>query len=105
MDASSESWSQRAEPQLGVLAAALAAALFFAAWGLVHHGFYARGQILDTPFYERHGDAVVDGRVPYRDFALEYPPAALPVFVIPSLVAREGDLGAYRRAFDVLMTV
>lgn len=105
MSASGASWPQRAEPQLGVLAASLAAALFFLAWGLLHHGFYVRGQILDTPLYERHGDAVLDGRVPYRDFALEYPPASLPVFVVSSLVAREGDLATYRRVFDTLMAV
>jgi hypothetical protein len=105
MNASGASWSQRADLRVGLLAATLAAALFFAAWGLLHHGFYARGQILDTPFYERHGDAVVDGLVPYRDFSLEYPPASLPVFVIPSLYAQKGDLDAYRRAFDVLMAL
>jgi hypothetical protein len=105
MNASGASWSQRAEPQLAVVAAVLAAALFLVAWGLIHHGFYAREQILDSPFYERHGDAVVDGRVPYRDFALEYPPASLPVFVVPSLVAHEGDLNAYRHAFETLMAL
>ena len=38
-------------------------------------------QIVDTPVYQRYGDAIDDGQVPYRDFALEYPPGALPVFV------------------------
>lgn len=41
---------------------------------------------------------MVDGQVPYRDFALEYPPAALPVFLLPAL----GD-GDYRARFEGLM--
>ena len=105
MSTSDASWSQRAEPQLAVLVAVLAAALFFVAWGVLHHGYYARGQILDTGFYELHGDAVMNGQVPYRDFALEYPPASLPAFVVPSLYAQRGDLTAYRHVFDVLMAV
>ena len=48
---------------------------------------------------------MADGRVPYRDFAVEYPPAALPAFVIPSLVAAPGDLPRYRRVFETLMAL
>ena len=40
-------------------------------------------------------------RVPYRDFPVEYPPAALPVFVVPSLIARND----YRRVFQLLMAL
>jgi hypothetical protein len=48
----------------------------------------------------------VNGRLPYRDFALEYPPAALPVFAIPSLLrSREGDLAGYRNGFEAEMLV
>jgi hypothetical protein len=53
---------------------------------------------VDTPIYERYGEAMVDGEVPYRDFAVEYPPAALPVFLVPAL----GD-GDYRALFEGLM--
>ena len=42
-------------------------------------------------------------QVPYRDFAVEYPPGALPVFVAPSLVAGRGDLPTYARVFEALM--
>jgi hypothetical protein len=78
--------------------AILAVGLFFFCWGLVHVGFWAHGQIVDTPTYQRYGDAIVHhGRVPYRDFGLEYPPAALPVFALPSL------LGSYATTFAWLM--
>ena len=33
--------------------------------------------------YEEYGEAMVDGKVPYRDFDVEYPPLALPVFLFP----------------------
>ncbi|HET8651466.1 MAG TPA: glycosyltransferase 87 family protein [Gaiellaceae bacterium] len=48
--------------------------------------------------YERYGGAMEDGRVPYRDFAVEYPPAALPVFLAPALAG-----GDYRSRFEGLM--
>jgi glycosyl transferase family 87 len=79
----------------------MAIAVFVGAWTVIHRGFYRHGQIIDTPIYQRYGDAVAEGQVPYRDFALEYPPAALPVFVIPSLLrSKHGDLAAYRDGFE-----
>jgi hypothetical protein len=78
--------------------AALGVALFLLSWGLLHHGFLARGQIRDTPIYERYGEAMADGHVPYRDFDVEYPPAALPVFLLPALGG-----GDYDRRFEGLM--
>ena len=62
-------------------------------WALLHTGFWSRTQIIDTPVYERYGEAILDGQVPYRDFDLEYPPAALPAFVLPAL-AQEDDYGS-----------
>ena len=41
----------------------------------------------DVPLYQSFGDRMADGEVPYRDFRVEYPPASLPAFLIPSLVA------------------
>jgi hypothetical protein len=81
--------------------AAAGCALFLVSWGLLHHGFYARERIVDTPVYERYGEAMTQGQVPYRDFALEYPPASLPVFLLPAV--GEGDFEDYERRFEGLM--
>jgi uncharacterized membrane protein len=75
-----------------------AAGLFLACWGLVHTWFWTRGQLVDWPTYRDYGTAIVDhGRLPYRDFAVEYPPGALPVFVAPAPFAD------YASAFGWLM--
>ncbi len=70
-------------------------------WALLHVGFYDRNEIIDTPRYQDFGDAMMSGQVPYRDFGVEYPPGALPVFVLPSLGAEHN----YRSLFEVLMWV
>jgi hypothetical protein len=87
--------------QLRLVRTAVAFAVFLVAWALLHFGFYARDQIVDTPIYERYGEAVTQGQVPYRDFPVEYPPAALPVFVLPAL--GDGGSETYERRFDGLM--
>jgi Glycosyltransferase family 87 len=86
---------------LSLSSAALGVAVFLLSWALLHEGFYARDQIVDTPIYERYGDAMSDGEMPYRDFRMEYPPAALPVFWLPTLGG--GDSDDYRRRFEGLM--
>jgi glycosyl transferase family 87 len=89
----------RAEPSRVAQAVAVGVVLFTVSWGLLHTGFWDRTQIIDTPVYQNYGEAMLDGQVPYRDFDLEYPPAALPVFVLPAL-ARGDD---YSGAFELLM--
>jgi hypothetical protein len=82
----------------GLLAAGAATGLFLVCWGLVHRFFWAHGQLVDWPTYKNYGDAIVHhGLVPYRDFAVEYPPGALPVFALPSFV------GSYPSSFAWLM--
>src|SRR5260221_14110673 len=83
---------------------AVALGVFYGWWARLHHGMLGRAKIPDTGVYQRYGDAMAQGRVPYRDFRLEYPPGALPMFVLPSL-GHEGDRAAYDRWFDRLMAL
>ena len=52
---------------------------------VLHWGFYQHNLILDTVEYHRYGNAIVHRHVPFRDFAVEYPPGALPAFAVPAL--------------------
>jgi Glycosyltransferase family 87 len=102
--ASPQSWSRPAEPAFAAVVAGLALLLFGLSWGLLHQGFYTRDQIVDTPVYEKYGDWMADGQVPYRDFRPEYPPLALPVFLVPSLaVGADAQHDRYRDAFEWTM--
>ena len=59
-------------------------------------------KVEDTDLYHRYATmALVGGRVPYRDFAVEYPPLSLPLFLLPRLVA--ADLRGYKLAFAAEM--
>ncbi len=78
----------------------LAVAVFLAAWGLLHVWFYSHNAAGDVPLFESYGQAVREGHVPYRDFPLEYPPGALPAFVVPALPGH-----AYMTWFDWSMAV
>jgi Glycosyltransferase family 87 len=69
------------------------------AWAFLHVAPWTDYQIVDTPVYQRYGEAMTSGQVPYRDFRPEYPPAALPAFVLPAL----GPSDHYRTLFEILM--
>ncbi|HEY3105621.1 MAG TPA: glycosyltransferase 87 family protein [Gaiellaceae bacterium] len=99
MNARSESSSPPAEAGRTAQAVALGLVLLTVSWGLLHAGFYRHNQIIDTPLYQQYGEKILDGQVPYRDFKLEYPPGALPVFALPALAAKED----YKTAFELLM--
>ena len=95
-----------------LLIASLAGVLFLGSWAAIHRGFYNEHHIIDTPLYQRYGDWMMHGSVPYHDFAIEYPPGALPAFVLPAIgnsgsanAAPEPYLvrAAYRRNFEFLM--
>src|SRR3954454_5417525 len=106
MSARPASWfPPRNTPAHVLLTGALAVAAFVAVWFLIHHGFYRDSQIIDTPIYQRYGDAMAGGQVPYRDFQLEYPPGALAAFVIPSVLTPGTSDDAYRNIFETEMLV
>jgi Glycosyltransferase family 87 len=85
------------------LAAAAAAALFLVSWGVLHTGWYDDAEIVDIPVYAEYGTAIEDGALPYRDIRPEYPPGALPVFVVPALLSEDED--GFRNAFEALMAL
>jgi uncharacterized membrane protein YkgB len=101
MSVRSESSSR--SPDAGALLVALAAGVVLLAvsWGLLHLAPFDRYQIVDTPVYQDYGEAMAAGQVPYRDFDLEYPPGALPVFWLPTL----GPAEHYASIFEALMAV
>jgi len=79
-------------------------ALLLASWLLLTHvGFWKRGQQPDTFVYQAYAANVLDGQLPYRDFSLEYPPAALPTFILPEL--GHPSAAAYRFRFEWLMAL
>ena len=78
---------------------ALAGFLLLVCFGLLHTWFWSRHVIVDTPIYEQYGIAMRQGQLPYRDFAVEYPPGALPAFVAPTFA------GDYASTFGWLMAV
>jgi uncharacterized membrane protein len=94
------SWSGSTDPRK-VFYAALAALVV--SLTLLHFGFYQHRLILDTVEYHRYGTAITHGDVPYRDFRVEYPPGALPMFALPA-VGKPG-FGLYQRQFQVLLGV
>ena len=69
-------------------------------WTGLHFLWYQHDVISDVQIYKHYGNAMVHHhRVPYRDFRIEYPPAALPVFLIPALT------GSFQAVFEVLMAL
>ena len=80
-----------------------AAAAGLAAGLLLMSGLVGDPGISDTPVYERYGERILSGDVPYRDFRVEYPPGALIPFVLPALVSSTAD--RYETIFELLMTV
>jgi hypothetical protein len=83
--------------------AAGCAALLLSTLLLTQVGFWSGTREVDTGIYRGYGSRVLDGQVPYRDFSLEYPPGALPAFVVPA-VGHPGA-GAYRSRFAWLMAL
>jgi Glycosyltransferase family 87 len=91
--------SERAE----LASLAVAAAVFVSLCAALPNVWQANAVISDIPVYQRYGDAIERGAVPYRDFRLEYPPGALAAFAVPSLVT-DGSR-SYARVFALEMAL
>jgi Glycosyltransferase family 87 len=98
---------------LATVAAALAAtAVAFGVWAAIRP---ANDSGSDLPIYEEDASIILHGNVPYRDLPIEYPPGALPMFVLPAVMfgdARDAhwsppnDAGRrYHLAFDSLVVL
>ena len=81
----------------------LAAAVGLGVGLLLISGLVGDPGISDTLVYERYGERVAAGDLPYRDFVVEYPPGALIPFVLPALVSSANH--RYEPLFELLMTV
>jgi hypothetical protein len=80
---------------------AIAAAALTLVVGIFVAGFEGGPGITDTAVYRGYGDRIVDGKVPYRDFRVEYPPLALVPFTVPSFFSSTQD--SYDAVFLALM--
>ena len=102
MAASTASSSRPADPA-AVAALVVGLLLLIASWTALHGWFFTESQIIDTPVYIKYGNRIAAGNVPYRDFRVEYPPGALPVFAAPAVGHAPSSFGSYRRVFETLM--
>jgi hypothetical protein len=89
--------------QLGTAlrAAALVAPLYLVAAAVPQGGLFRGREYRDVGLYGEYARGLLDGRIPYRDVFVEYPPGAFIVFTPPALLAEE----AYRQSFKVLMAL
>ena len=94
------SWSRRY-----LFGVALAVVVYLWSWAFLSHSFYAHRGSSDVGFYQGYAQKIQDGKVPYRDFPVEYPPGALAVFVAPTLVANPSRPHDYARWFGRTMGV
>ncbi len=88
-------------PGVALRVTVLVTPLLLGALAVPSGGLFRGAKFRDLHLYRQYGDALLDGRVPYRDFFVEYPPGAIPLFATPSLAPG----GAYDAIFKVLMTL
>jgi hypothetical protein len=90
-------------PQVRVAlrAAALVAPVYLVAAAVPQGGLFRAREYRDVGLYGDYARSFLDGRIPYRDFFVEYPPGAFAVFTPPALLPDD----AYRQSFKVLMAL
>lgn len=82
-------------------ALAVAAPVYVAAAALTPGGLARERRFRDVGLYGDYADALLDGRIPYRDFFVEYPPGGFLAFTPPALLPD----GWYLHAFKVWMAL
>ena len=72
--------------RVALRATVLVTPLLLGALAVPSGGLFRGAKFRDLHLYRQYGDALLDGgRIPYRDFFVEYPPGAIPLFAAPSL--------------------
>lgn len=84
-------------------AATVAFLLLLVSWTVLHVTPLGDDQLRDTRVYQPYGEAMLRGELPYRDFQVEYPPGALPAFVLPAVASRLLGPLWYDAAFETMM--
>jgi Glycosyltransferase family 87 len=56
-------------------------------------GYFKQG---DVDLYEKDADALLRGEMPYRDTVVEYPPYAVPIFLLPRAFGTDNYLDGFR---------
>jgi uncharacterized membrane protein len=80
---------------------AVAIPIYLAACAVPDGGLFRAARYRDVHLYGGFAHAIFAGHVPYRDFFMEYPPGALPVFLPPEVFGS----AHYNAAFKVLMAL
>jgi hypothetical protein len=85
-----------ASPRPYLVAAALSLALFVLCSTFGVGGLAKREWPGDVPHYQTFGERMLDGEVPYHDFYSEYPPGALPAFLIPAAISEDHYVDVFK---------
>lgn len=93
-DVDPRSWTE------GTRAAVAGAAVFLLVSALPRGGLASSEGFGDHHLYRSFAERITSGALPYRDFFVEYPPGALPVFLAPAVAGSH-----YPFAFKLLMAL
>ena len=89
------------EARRALRALAFATPVFLVAATLSPGGLFRERRFRDVGVYGDYAQSLLDGRIPYRDFFVEYPPGGFLVFTPPAFLPD----GWYLQAFKTLMAV
>jgi glycosyl transferase family 87 len=92
---------RRAELRTALRAAALLTPVYLLAAAVPQGGLFRGREYRDVGLYGDYAHAFLDGRIPYRDVFVEYPPGAFAVFLPPAFLPDDW----YRHAFKLLMAL